>query len=166
MSLMAARLDPDTGLRNPTITEAQAADRTLMQLVCDLVHDRSWSFDDALYEITNVRAEIHTLLQARPRLPKQTSVRMDNQSKGSGKSSRSQPYSKGNSKGKSKSKGKTRWLSEAYINGVKKQLCMRFQTGKRNLSDCKFVHACGFPLPSGEPCLKQHGALEHQQTSL
>ena len=74
MNLMSARLDPETGLRNPTITEAQAADRVLMQLVFDLVSERGWNVDDSLYEITNVRAEIHTLLQARPRLPKQNAL--------------------------------------------------------------------------------------------
>ena len=167
MNLMSARLDPETGLRNPTITEAQAADRVLMQLVFDLVSERGWNVDDSLYEITNVRAEIHTLLQARPRLPKQNALQhfSGNPIKGSGRGPRNTPYVKGGSKGKQKGKGKTRWISEAQINGVRKQLCMRFQTGKCNLSDCKFHHGCGFPLPNGEPCLKSHGALEHQQTS-
>lgn len=43
MSFMSARLDSDTGLRGPTILESQAADRTIMGLVSDLVTERGWS---------------------------------------------------------------------------------------------------------------------------
>ena len=70
---MTTRLEAETGLRNPTILESQSADKTLMTIACDLVMEKNWSFDDAIHEITFIRAEINTLLQARPKLPKQTS---------------------------------------------------------------------------------------------
>ncbi len=37
LSFMSARLEADSGLRNPSILEAQSADKTLMGVVCDLV---------------------------------------------------------------------------------------------------------------------------------
>eukprot|EP00438_Fugacium_kawagutii_P026209 Skav200741 [mRNA] locus=scaffold2465:18422:19630:+ [translate_table: standard] len=155
----------DTGLRGPAILEAQAADRTIMNLVSDLVVERAWTYDNALYELTHVRAEIHTLLQARPKLPKQTMARLDGSSKGAGKSERMMPYGKSGGKSKSKGKGKVQWVTDTIQNGKRVQLCMRFQSGKCQLgSQCKFVHGCAYPLASGDPCMKNHGALQHSQT--
>ena len=130
----------------------------------------TWSFDDTIHEITFIRAEINTLLQARPRLPKLTYQRLESSSsKGSGKTSRPAPYSKG--KGKSagkasgKSSGKVTWITEASVNGSKHQLCMRYQSGKRDMgNNCKFYHACAFSTSSGEACGKSHGALFHDKT--
>ena len=72
INLMTTRMDSETGLRNPTILEAQSADKTLMNIACELVAEQKWNFDDAIHEITFIRAEINTLLQPRPELPKQT----------------------------------------------------------------------------------------------
>ena len=44
---MSQRLDQETGLRNATILEAQAADKALMSLAAELVLERKWSWDDA-----------------------------------------------------------------------------------------------------------------------
>ena len=77
INLMTTKLDSETGLRNPTILEAQSADKTLMTIACDLVMEKQWSFDDAVHEVTFIRAEINTLLQARPRLPRQTFQRLE-----------------------------------------------------------------------------------------
>ena len=40
IQLMTSKLDTETGLRNPTILEAQSADKTLMTIVCELVMER------------------------------------------------------------------------------------------------------------------------------
>jgi len=77
INLMTTRLEAETGLRNPTILESQSADKTLMTSACDLVMEKQWSFDDAIHEITFIRAEINTLLQARPKLPAQTYQRLN-----------------------------------------------------------------------------------------
>ena len=107
IQLMTSKLDTETGLRNPTILEAQSADKTLMTIVCELVMEKGWNFDDALHEVTYIRAEINTLLQARPRLPRQTFQRLEQGSpKGGGKQNRSSPYQKGKKGGKSSGKGK------------------------------------------------------------
>ena len=70
LSLMTQKFDADTGLRGPTILEAQAADKALMTTAIDLVTERSWTWDDALYEVTHIRADLTSLLQPRPKLPK------------------------------------------------------------------------------------------------
>ena len=70
LSLMSQKFDADTGLRCPTILEAQAADKALMTIVIDLVVEREWSWYDALYEVTHIRADMTSLLQPRPKLPK------------------------------------------------------------------------------------------------
>lgn len=142
IGLMTAKIDPDTGLRNPTILEAQAADKALMSIACELVQEREWSFDDAIHEVTCIRAEINTLLQPRPRLPKQTFQKLEkNAGKGAG-GARPSPYGKGKNskggKGPKGGKGKIQWVTEVSINGTKHQLCMRFQTGRCQLgSQCR-----------------------------
>ena len=171
INLMTTRMDAETGLRNPTILEAQSADKTLMNIACELVVEQKWCFDDAIHEITFIRAEINTLLQPRPKLPKQTFQRLEsNNAKGSNKGLRPGPYTKGkgnkgSGKQSGKSQGKVSWVTEITANGTKKQLCMRFQSGKCDLgSACRFHHGCAYPLPSGEACGKNHGALMHERT--
>ena len=166
---MSQRLDQETGLRNATILEAQAADKALMSIAADLVLERKWTWDDALYEVTHIRADMMSLLQPRPRLPKATATNRTDMSAGKGtpgSNVRSAPYSKGTSKGgKSKSKGKVAWVTEAMIKGEKRQLCMRFQSNKCSLGDaCKFAHACAYPVGDGHACGKNHGALQHSGT--
>ena len=70
LSYMSQRMDPESGLRTPSILEAQAADKALMTTVCELVSERKWSWDDSLYEITHIRADMGSLLQPRPRPPR------------------------------------------------------------------------------------------------
>ena len=171
INLMTTRMDAETGLRNPTILEAQSADKTLMNIACELVGEQKWCFDDAIHEITFIRAEINTLLQPRPKLPKQTFQRLEsNNAKGSGKGPRTGPYTKGkgtkgSGKPSGKSPGKVSWVTESTVNGTKKQLCMRYQSGKCDMgSACRFHHGCAYPLPSGEACGKAHGALMHEKT--
>lgn len=171
INLMTAKYESETGLRNPTILESQSADKALMGIAFELVLERQWTVDDAIHEVTFIRAEINTLLQARPRLPKQYQQRIDSGvTKGSGKAPRPSPYTKGKSgkaggKSSGKSGGKIAWVTEAVINGTKKQLCMRFQTGKCDMgANCRFHHGCAYPTASGEACNKSHGALMHDKT--
>eukprot|EP00435_Cladocopium_sp_Y103_P050389 s2071_g15.t1 len=168
LTLMTQRFDADTGLRGPTMLEAQSADKTLMTIAVDLVVERSWNWDDALYEITHIRAEMSSLLQPRPRLPKASAPpRYESTGgKGTSQSSRPGPYSKGQgAKGKGKGKSnRVQWLTETTIKGERKQLCMRFQSGKCSLGDqCKFHHGCAYPVGDGA-CGKPHGALTHEKT--
>ena len=169
LQTMTQKLDQDTGLRNATILEAQAADKSLMTIASELVLERKWSWDDALYEVTYIRADMMSLLQPRPKLPKSFQPQRPDSTSGKGafgSSVRPSPYQKGSPKGgKGKSKGKVAWVTETNIKGEKKQLCMRFQSNKCTLGDsCKFVHACAYPVGDGQACGKAHGALQHAST--
>eukprot|EP00435_Cladocopium_sp_Y103_P073418 s313_g43.t1 len=121
LSMMTQKFDADTGLRGPTILEAQAADKALMTTVIDLVTERDWSWDDALYEVTHIRADMTSLLQPRPKLPKVSTPFRSDQSSGKGANThqRPGPYSKGQGKqGKSKGKSaRVQWLTEATVKG-------------------------------------------------
>ena len=154
---------------NATILEAQAADKALMTIAADLVLDRQWSWDDALYEITFIRADMASLLQPRPRLPKSMGPGRPDNPGGKGNISgaaRPGPYNKGQPKGgKGKNKGKVSWVTEIQHKGERKQLCMRFQTNKCTLGEaCKFHHGCAYPVGDGQACGKQHGAVQHAAT--
>ena len=59
LSLLSVKLEPETGLRPPTILEAQSADKHLWSVVSDVVQENSWSLDQALHELTYVRSDIH-----------------------------------------------------------------------------------------------------------
>ena len=62
LTLMTQKFDAYTGLRGPTILEAQAADKALMTTAIDLVMERSWMWDEALYEVTHIRVDLTSLL--------------------------------------------------------------------------------------------------------
>ena len=52
MSFLATRLDGESGLRPPTILEAQQADKHLWHLISELCEGPEWSLDEALLEFT------------------------------------------------------------------------------------------------------------------
>ncbi|CAE6955945.1 unnamed protein product [Symbiodinium sp. CCMP2592] len=69
ISLLTQKFDASSGLRPPSVLEAQQADCRLWQGMITLVTDKGWTMDDALYEFTEVRGEMPSLLQARARPP-------------------------------------------------------------------------------------------------
>ena len=144
IGFLTAKYDGD--LRNPSVLEAQHADKKIWTVIAELM-ERGWNMDDCLHEMTNLRHDLPSLLQPRPRvfktLPSPTSQtaspRLDGQ-KGKGQ---------GKSKGKQnsgKSKGKIQWVTEVQRDGVFKQLCMRYQVGKCQNSNCSFQHVCAYPV--------------------
>ena len=172
LSFMSTRLDTESGLRNPSILGAQSADKTLMGVVCDLVAERGWSWDDSLHEVTHIRSEMASLLQPRPRQLKPPPVggkgdswirpnRVALYGKGDGK------YNKGDGKkGKKGGKGqRVAWVTDINQGGQRHQLCMRFQTGKCSMDNCRFKHLCAYPTRDGQACGKDHGALQHESTA-
>ena len=70
MSLLTTKYDAESGLRSPTSTEAQNADKMTASIMMDLINDCGWSHDQALHEITHMRSELTTYLQPRPRVSK------------------------------------------------------------------------------------------------
>lgn len=157
MSCLTQRLDADCGLRPPSILEAQSADKHLWHLIQDLCVDQGWSLNDALHEFTVQRSDMSAMLQPRLKMPKPTPMLTYNDQKGSKGGGKNQ---KG-SKGKAPTKSGPRWVSETWIKGQRKAICVRFQ----NLgSNCKFAHICAMPKSNGEACGGDRSARDHDKT--
>jgi hypothetical protein len=161
LGFLTAKYDGD--LRNPSVLEAQSADQKVWTVIAELM-EKGWAMDDCLHEMTNLRHDLPGLLQPRPRalrsLPppsSQTSSPRMEGPKGKGQ---------GKSKGKQnagKSKGRTQWITEVQRDGNFKQICMRFQLGKCQNSNCGFQHVCAYPVER-KACGKNHGAMSHFAT--
>ena len=163
MTYLTAKYEADSHLRAPTFLEAQAADKQIHAVICELVVERQWSLDQALHELTSIRADLPTLLQPRPKPVKTAApvIQYKGPAKGPGKGKGE--FVKG--KGKSKQKApRVEWVTEVTQNGHKRQLCMRYQTGSCTLGDsCRFVHACAYPK-DGKACGGSHSAKDHRDT--
>eukprot|EP00439_Symbiodinium_sp_Y106_P001836 s10217_g1.t1 len=55
LQLLTQRYEASSGLRPPSILEAQQADCKLWQLIYSLVQDKDWKLNDAIFEVTEVR---------------------------------------------------------------------------------------------------------------
>ena len=177
---LAMVYEPASGLRPPSILEAQQADCKLWQLIYSLVQDKDWKLNDAIFEITEVRGDMASLLQARPK-PLQHPRPADKGGKGKGlnrlmseswrggfsEKGKGQGKEKGQ-KGKGSSKGaSSSWVKNVQVNGEAKQLCMLWQSGKCSRgANCAFIHACAYPKSDGTACMsKSHNAMNHANTS-
>ena len=160
MSFLSIRLDSESGLRAPTIMEAQQADKHIWHLISELCESPDWSLDEALLEFTQHRGDLAALLQPRPKLTRPSPQITSNQSKG-GKPSKG--MGKG-PKGQKGGKAPVRWVSELWRGSQKKTLCMRYQSGKCTNKDCRYEHACGYPKADGSACGGNHPAAEHDKT--
>ena len=166
----ATQTPSDASLRTVTTQELVAADRKLWREI-SLLHSTGWSLDDALHEMTSVRSDVGNLLQlrARPPPPPQKPPPRTMGQKGLGKSKGKDKGQKGKQStqpGKRKTPGdgtaqeiKTSDLVQQHGN---KTFCVRFNKGHCRNAQCKYLHACAFKLPSGEPCGKNHPACQHR----
>ena len=165
ISHLTTRHDAESGLRPPSMVEAQHADQKIQQLIAELVAEKSWSLDQALHEVTHIRADLAVLLQPRPKIVKPQQWVADRQNPQKGKSYEKGYGKKGKDKGKNKDgkkgKGKNTWVTEVQVNGVWKPLCLKYQLGQCNYPDCKYLHQCAFPRPDGTACGAKHSASEH-----
>ncbi|CAE7460658.1 unnamed protein product, partial [Symbiodinium sp. CCMP2456] len=151
-----------------------AADKRAWQLIVELVNIHAWKLDDALHEVTQVRADLSTLLAPRAHIPKHLFQLKDTwRPRHEGKGNR--PNFRGNGKGgKGKGehqsqteeaperaarggKGKKgansspgKWLSTLFMEGKQHTLCMRYQQGQcKDPSTCRYLHRCAVPKPDG-----------------
>ena len=67
LELCTQTWQPGHGLRNVTAEELLDADRKLWHSIAGLVEDQKFTLDEALHEFTNVRGDVHSLLQPRAR---------------------------------------------------------------------------------------------------
>eukprot|EP00438_Fugacium_kawagutii_P030642 Skav205701 [mRNA] locus=scaffold2824:18627:19832:- [translate_table: standard] len=162
---LAQKVDQDSNLRVPTVTEAQSADRQMWHVMAELVNEKGWQLDDALHELTHIRHDMPSLLQLRPKAPKPQST-MPNLSQAY--NPKGEPKGKGKGKGKkgvSKGKPRVQWVTDLKVGDTWRQLCMRYQTGKCTAgSNCAFYHGCAYPVEGGKACGLPHGALAHKAT--
>ena len=161
MSFLSVRLDAESGLRAPSILEAQHADKHIWHQIAELCESPEWTLDDALLEFTQNRGDLAALLQPRPKLTKPTPPPSNTPFKG-GKAAKSS--GQGGKPSKGTGKPSVRWVSELWKGSQKKTLCMRFQTGKCSNKDCRYEHACGYPRADGTACGASHPAIEHDKT--
>ena len=160
-SWICARNSCLTGLRTVNTHELLQADRKIWNEVSSL-HAEGWTLDEALHEMTCVRADVRSLLQPRARPPTQKE----------GKGSKGKP-GKGNGKkggGKVQTRlkddGKVTALTEAMRNlqlkRGNKTLCIRFNRTECNDRNCKFARLCAIRLPNGQACGQRHPASQHR----
>ena len=131
------RFEADSGLRGPSVEEAQQADKRAWEVISDLCNLHQSSLDNAIYEGTEVRSELASLLAPRPVAPKFPPSPhpglpprgRGRGGKGRGKEGRGKSTSgKGQGSQKTSSVPGGKWLRALYESGQRKTICMRFQT--------------------------------------
>ena len=156
------QLDQELGLRHVVAQEFFSADKKIWGAISNLYSQGSWSFEECLHEMTIVRSDISSLLQPRPRIPKQLPPTRDQKGKGH--------KGKGGGKGKG-GKGKTKSFTfdkknqctYGFNDNKKVTLCMKYNAGECKRGDsCPYFHACSARLQSGRPCMQQHAAKDHR----
>ena len=122
------QLDQELGLRHVVAQEFFSADKKIWGAISNLYSQGSWSFEESLHEMTVVRSDISSLLQPRPRIPKQLPPPRDPKGKGH--------KGKGGGKGKG-GKGKTKSFTfdkrnqctYGFNDNKKVTLCMKYNAG-------------------------------------
>ena len=161
MKLYTAR-SSDSGLRSPSLKEAQSADKEFWTDAFNMVNEEpeQWDVESAVSEVLTVKNLLSIHMMPRPRVLKGKGF-------GKGKS----PFEKGKGKGK-KGKGKSFWdrshlskktwqnnWAKATSDGT--QFCHRFHLYNSCSSpNCKFSHLCPV-LVNGKICGQKHKASEH-----
>eukprot|EP00435_Cladocopium_sp_Y103_P061476 s365_g23.t1 len=67
IALATVKFDNDSSLRPPNCAEMQQADRAIWEKIAFLYNEQGWSMDDSIHEFTEIRSDLHSLLQPRPK---------------------------------------------------------------------------------------------------
>ena len=157
-SLAMKRHSPESMLRSVNLAELLEADKMLWSEISGMLNQK-WSLNDALNELTSARADMHGLLQPRPR---STAPKIDKTP--SPKTPKPKPFAGSPVKKqqlKAAPKSQPNDLATfIYENGAKKPLCQRFQRGACTSKSCKYAHLCAVKI-QGKPCGQKHGAHAH-----
>ncbi|CAE7338940.1 unnamed protein product, partial [Symbiodinium sp. CCMP2592] len=168
LSLVSQKFPPETNLRLPSVLEAQQADKHLWSCIFQLVIEKEWQVNDAIYEFTEIRGDMSSWLQPRAKAASANNRRPYTPGGRDNHRPPTPPPGRGIGKGKGKAKGSTKqgtqpkgvqWVREFKEGSQVKRLCMGWQIGKcQRGNSCEFTHGCAFPKPDGSPCLsKDHG---------
>ncbi|CAE7347235.1 unnamed protein product [Symbiodinium sp. CCMP2592] len=151
LSLVSQKFPPETNLRPPSVLEAQQADKHLWSCIFQLVIEKEWQVNDAIYEFTEIRGDMSSWLQPRAKAASAGSRRPYTPG---GRDNRppTPPPGRGNGKGKGKAKSPTKqgtqprgvpWVREYKEGGQVKKLCIGWQIGKcQRGNSCEFTHGC------------------------
>ena len=180
----------DSGLRPPTLREFMEADKLVHEQVFILVNKQGWSLDGALYEVSQVRNDISSQLQPRPRPPRSTKGESKGPWKGGGKGkpgnfnqgkdwnaqTKGKPVQKGGGRGRGSGKpgGKDRnvrprliaqWNENWHLRlnsgaGQSEPICMRYNLQGCSVTNCRFKHVCPVPKQDGSACGQRHPASQ------
>ena len=158
LSLASQRFEPDSGLRPPNVAELQSADQILWGKIAELYNYKQWTLDDAIHELVEIRADMASLLQPRPFVPRMLPKGKGKGSpKGSGKS-----LAKGSPKGAS-STNRPAWGTEVTRDGQNKTICLKYQQKTcPNPKACKYEHVCAVLKSDGTVCGQKHSAADHR----
>ena len=165
------KFSPESGLRGPSVSEAQDADQKIWQQISTLFNEEQWTLDEAIHEVVVVRSELQSLLTPRPFVPKAL-ARVERPWQGLRKGGDKGGHKGKGDKGAGKGSGGRDPLyvdgfriCEWYMRGkAKRALCKDFQQGKCSRGDaCKFDHLCGVMI-NGKPCLQPHPPSQHKKT--
>ncbi|CAE7833488.1 unnamed protein product [Symbiodinium sp. CCMP2592] len=153
LSLVSQKFPPETNLRPPSVLEAQQADKHLWSCIFQLVIEKEWQVNDAIYEFTEIRGDMSSWLQPRAKAASAGNRRPYTPG---GRDNRppTPPPGRGTGKGKGKAKSPTKqgtqprgvpWVREYKEGGQVKKLCIGWQIGKcQRGNSCEFTHGCLF----------------------
>ncbi|CAE7709675.1 unnamed protein product, partial [Symbiodinium necroappetens] len=163
---------PGHGLRNVSTEEMLDADRKLWRSIATLVEEQGFSLDEALREMTHVRGDIATLMQARPRMPAMPPAPHapytppgppKGPRKGAGKTGKADsPNRPQRTIDKHQAQQLERAMQNLQITHGKKTLCLRYNKTQCNNANCKYEHRCAIKMPNGQACGGQHPAHKHR----
>ncbi|CAE7198654.1 unnamed protein product [Symbiodinium sp. CCMP2592] len=149
LSLVSQKFPPETNLRPPSVLEAQQADKHLWSCIFQLVIEKEWQVNDAIYEFTEIRGDMSSWLQPRAKAASAGNRRPYTPG---GRDNRppTPPPGRGTGKGKGKAKSPTKqgtqprgvpWVREYKEGGQVKKLCIGWQIGKcQRGNSCEFTH--------------------------
>ena len=147
-----------SGLRPPNVAELQSADQILWGKIAELYNYKQWTLDDAIHELVEIRADMASLLQPRPFVPR---MLPKGKGKGSPKGS-SKSLAKGSPKGATFTNRPARG-TEVARDGQKKTNCLKYQQKTcPNPKACKYEHVCAVLKSDGTVCGQKHSATDHR----
>ncbi|CAE7361723.1 unnamed protein product, partial [Symbiodinium necroappetens] len=153
------------------LARLKALDKKVLDAATQSPSDPSldgWTLDDALHELTMVRADVANLLQLRAKPPPPPTRPPRKDPKGTGKGKTDGKTGKGNAtptlkrKTPGDSTAKEIKAGDLVSQHGDRTFCIRWNKGTCRNAQCKYLHACALKLPNGEPCGRSHPACKHK----